>query len=208
MAGGRGRIISNGRPALVCVAEAEPAADSAPGSAASVPGIININPISAGRFAELCLQAQSQAKVKLWPTNRSSIARSTRPPGRRRRPARRAGRFWSRRFPRPSRWPRWPFIRGCYDLALHASPRQDEWFGWAPQPARFWLLNLLSAPTLGLVVTGLPLILYFSFPRRLRSRFPLKLGFGGSPPLLGAALFTAFSVLCIAAFIFVASFED
>lgn len=100
------------------------------------------------------------------------------------------------------------FIRGCYDLALHASPRQDEWFGWAPQPARFWLLNLLSAPTLGLVVTGLPLILYFSFPRRLRSRFPLKLGFGGSPPLLGAALFTAFSVLCIAAFIFVASFED
>src|SRR5262249_23676763 len=100
------------------------------------------------------------------------------------------------------------FIHGCYDWALHTSPRKEEWFGWAPQPARFWLLNLLLAPMLGFIITGFPLIVYFSLPRRFRGRFPLRLGFGGHPPLLGGAIFAGFAVLCIAAFAFLASFED
>jgi hypothetical protein len=100
------------------------------------------------------------------------------------------------------------FIFGCYDWPLHTSPRQQEWFGWAPWPARFWLLDLTAAITLALPQTCFPLMAYFALPRGVRRHFPLRLAFGGSPPLLGAVASVAFGVLVIAGFIFLASFED
>jgi hypothetical protein len=100
------------------------------------------------------------------------------------------------------------FIWGCYDWPLHTSPRQQEWFGRAPWAARFWLLDLTAAVSLALPQTCFPLMAYFALPRGVRRRFPLRLGLGGSPPLLGAVVFVAFGVMVIGSFIFLASFED
>lgn len=100
------------------------------------------------------------------------------------------------------------FIYGCCDWNLITSPRLGEFFGWAQEPLRFWLLNLCCAASVGLILTGLPLVVYFSLPRGIRMRFPLRIQFGGTPPLVGAALFSAFGVLCIVTCTVLASFED
>jgi hypothetical protein len=105
------------------------------------------------------------------------------------------------------------FIWGCYEWSFHTSPRKEEWFGWAPEAARFWLLNLSAALPLGGLLIGYPLMIYFVviaflLPRRFRDRFPLRLGLGGSPPLLGAVLFLAIGVLCMAPFIIIGANED
>jgi hypothetical protein len=105
------------------------------------------------------------------------------------------------------------FIWGCYEPSFHKSPRQEEWFGWAPEAARFWLLNLPGALPIGGLLTAYPLIAYyvimvFIVPPCFRDRFPLKFGLGGSPPLLGAVIFLAISLLCMATFIIIGANAD
>jgi hypothetical protein len=105
------------------------------------------------------------------------------------------------------------FIWGCYEGSFHTSPRKEEWFGWAPEGARFWLLNLSAALSIGWLLIVMPLTIYFLMiafilPPRFRDRFPLRLGLGGSPPLLGAVLFLAVGVLFMAPFIIIGAYED
>jgi hypothetical protein len=78
------------------------------------------------------------------------------------------------------------FIFSCYLPGIAGSPREAEWFGWAPAGMRHWLLHLDFAAFVTPFQTILPLVFRLSLPPGWKRRLPLRFLPGGSPPLLGA----------------------
>ena len=89
---------------------------------------------------------------------------------------------------------------------MHLSPRQDELFWWAPGPLRFWLLALTLAAFNGPISCIFPLLPWVLIPG-VQSRFPIR-GGRGSPPLVGAAIATLFTLSLLVGICYLASFED
>ena len=95
------------------------------------------------------------------------------------------------------------FCLSCYAAEFWHYPRSPlemEWFHWAPEAARHWMVQLALAVLLAASQTLFPLVLYLLLPVEWKRSVPLRFLPYGSPPLLGAAILVVITVLPIVLF--------